>query len=267
MAGESARASAQRQREKADRLLRAAALNERGADGEVATALALLALPADRWTVLHDLRWPGRRFANIDHLVVGPPGVFVIDSKNWSGRLTVRDNVLRQNGYRREHAVAGAAEAARAIAKLTSALSPDSIHPVLCFVRDEEVSGRAGDVLLCSTGNVVRLLESRPERLHPLQVRDLVQQLDPQRIAAIESAQSVSCATSPRARLPRSTLARYATRSVSRRRTKRRRNGPRLGRLMVALMFFGVLVFAPQVVTGLGEAVAEMLVSQLSSTK
>jgi hypothetical protein len=38
------------------------------------------------WAVLHDLAVPGSR-ANIDHLVIGPGGVFVIDSKQYRGRL------------------------------------------------------------------------------------------------------------------------------------------------------------------------------------
>ena len=36
--------------------------------------------------VLHDLAVPGSR-ANLDHLVIGPGGVFVIDSKQYRGRL------------------------------------------------------------------------------------------------------------------------------------------------------------------------------------
>jgi Nuclease-related domain len=36
--------------------------------------------------VLHDLAVPGSR-ANIDHLVIGPGGVLVIDSKQYRGRL------------------------------------------------------------------------------------------------------------------------------------------------------------------------------------
>jgi nuclease-like protein len=36
--------------------------------------------------VLHDLAIPGSR-ANLDHLVIGPGGVFVIDSKQYRGRL------------------------------------------------------------------------------------------------------------------------------------------------------------------------------------
>ena len=38
------------------------------------------------WVVLHDLAIPGSR-ANLDHLVIGPGGVFVVDSKRYRGRL------------------------------------------------------------------------------------------------------------------------------------------------------------------------------------
>jgi hypothetical protein len=122
MAGESARAVAKRQREKAERLSRSAELYERGAEGEQATADALKLLPRDAWTVFHDVRWPGRRYANVDHVVVGPPGVFVIDSKNWSGSVTVRDDVLRQDGRSRERYVAAAADSALAVAELVPLL-------------------------------------------------------------------------------------------------------------------------------------------------
>ena len=78
MAGESAHEVARRQREKADRLLRSAESWERGAEGEVQTARALAQLAAHEWRVIHDVPWPGRRFANIDHVVVGTGGIFVI---------------------------------------------------------------------------------------------------------------------------------------------------------------------------------------------
>jgi hypothetical protein len=58
----------------------------RGAQGERKTARLLARLEPDGWTVLHDLAVPGSR-ANIDHLAIGPPGVFVIDSKQYRGRL------------------------------------------------------------------------------------------------------------------------------------------------------------------------------------
>jgi hypothetical protein len=58
----------------------------RGAAGERRTARLLAALERQGWAVLHDLAVPGSR-ANIDHLVIGPGGVFVIDSKQYRGRL------------------------------------------------------------------------------------------------------------------------------------------------------------------------------------
>jgi hypothetical protein len=58
----------------------------RGAVGERRTARVLAGLEPYGWTVLHDLAIPGSR-ANIDHLAIGSGGVFVIDSKQYRGRL------------------------------------------------------------------------------------------------------------------------------------------------------------------------------------
>jgi hypothetical protein len=58
----------------------------RGAAGERRTARLLGPLERQGWAVLHDLAVPGSQ-ANIDHLVIGPGGVFVIDSKEYRGRL------------------------------------------------------------------------------------------------------------------------------------------------------------------------------------
>jgi hypothetical protein len=58
----------------------------RGAAGERRTARLLGPLERQGWVVLHDLAVPSSR-ANIDHLVIGPGGVFVIDSKQYRGRL------------------------------------------------------------------------------------------------------------------------------------------------------------------------------------
>ena len=58
----------------------------RGAAGERRTARLLAPLERQGWAVLHDLVVPGSR-ANLDHLVIGPGGVFVIDSKQDRGRL------------------------------------------------------------------------------------------------------------------------------------------------------------------------------------
>jgi hypothetical protein len=59
---------------------------QRGAAGERRTARLLAPLERRGWAVLHDLAIPGSA-ANLDHLVIGPGGVLVIDSKQYRGRL------------------------------------------------------------------------------------------------------------------------------------------------------------------------------------
>ncbi|MDP4511842.1 nuclease-related domain-containing protein [Nonomuraea turcica] len=61
----------------------------KGAAGERATARRLRSLELAGYTVLHDRAVPRSR-ANIDHLVIGPTGVFVVDSKKWDRRTTIR---------------------------------------------------------------------------------------------------------------------------------------------------------------------------------
>jgi hypothetical protein len=58
----------------------------RGAAGERRTARLLGPLERHGWVVLHDLAVPNSA-ANLDHLAIGPGGVFVIDSKQYRGRL------------------------------------------------------------------------------------------------------------------------------------------------------------------------------------
>jgi hypothetical protein len=57
-----------------------------GAAGERRTARLLRRLERDGYTSLHDLAVPGSN-ANIDHLVIGPTGVVVVDSKQYTGRV------------------------------------------------------------------------------------------------------------------------------------------------------------------------------------
>ena len=57
-----------------------------GAQGEQRTARLLAPLERHGYQVFHDLAVPGSP-ANVDHLVVGPTGVFVIDSKRYRGQL------------------------------------------------------------------------------------------------------------------------------------------------------------------------------------
>lgn len=105
-----------------------------GADGERRTGEVLAQLEPAGWMVMHDLHWPGRPYANIDHIVIGPTGVFVIDSKNWSGNVEVRGGVLRQNGYARTAECEGVAAAAAAVCAYLEPQHRSIVVAVLCLV-------------------------------------------------------------------------------------------------------------------------------------
>ena len=61
---------------------------ERGSIGEQKLADALAGLPG--LTVLHDRRVRGTS-GNIDHIVISPAGVFVVDAKRYEGLIRIRD--------------------------------------------------------------------------------------------------------------------------------------------------------------------------------
>jgi hypothetical protein len=69
----------------------------RGAAGERRTARLLAPLERRGWAVLHDLAIPGTQ-ANIDHLVIGPGGVVVIDTKQYRRRLWLDADGLLWHG-------------------------------------------------------------------------------------------------------------------------------------------------------------------------
>ncbi|MGX6448820.1 nuclease-related domain-containing protein, partial [Patulibacter sp. S7RM1-6] len=88
-----------------------------GAAGERRAAEGFAAaLPAHPGVVvLHDRRWPGRPRANVDHVLVGPGGVAVVDTKAWAGLPVIRDGTLWVNGRRRPEAIRGVLEQVAAV--------------------------------------------------------------------------------------------------------------------------------------------------------
>ena len=63
---------------------------ERGSIGESKLAAVLGRIDRDDVITLHDRRVPATR-GNIDHIVVSPSGVYVVDAKRYAGEVRVRD--------------------------------------------------------------------------------------------------------------------------------------------------------------------------------
>jgi Nuclease-related domain len=143
---------------------------QRGLDGERRTGEVLASLETAGWVVLHDLHWPGRPFANIDHIAIGPAGVFVIDSKYWAGSLVVRDGVLRQNGNRRSDACEGAAAATAAVAAYLEPQHRSLASGVLCLVDQPTPQQQPTQVQVVGLADLPALLAGGTERLSPWDV-------------------------------------------------------------------------------------------------
>ena len=86
-----------------------------GAAGEEAVAEALAPLTSSGWFVLHDRVMPTG--GNIDHIVVGPGAVVVLDAKAWNGAIEIRDGHLYSSGWSRRRQVEHLAEQADAVQK------------------------------------------------------------------------------------------------------------------------------------------------------
>lgn len=115
--------AAQRRVEEAERNLANARAAEHawsaGAVGEERVADALMGLEQLGWVIMHDVAWPGRPRANLDHVLIGPGGVLIVDTKNWSGTVTVDPTRgLRCNGYRNAMEIAALDAARQAVAPL-----------------------------------------------------------------------------------------------------------------------------------------------------
>ena len=108
-----------------------------GAEGERRVAEALAVLP-EAWTVLHDrLLSPGLSPVNLDHVVVGPGGVFLVDAKNWRGAITAWEGNLYQHTGTREarQSASKHAEVAKVhgMAAYMAAESGMPVTPVICL--------------------------------------------------------------------------------------------------------------------------------------
>ena len=102
-------------------------------------------LVPEHMVVLHDRRIP-RSSANIDHIVVGPSGIHVIDTKRYTGRVEVRStggivrarvDQLVVNGRDKTALVKGMAKQIQVVSQVIKDLTGDDgprISSILCFV-------------------------------------------------------------------------------------------------------------------------------------
>jgi hypothetical protein len=148
----------------------------RGAVWERRTARRLAALERHGWAVLHDLALPGSR-ANIDHLAIGPGGVFVVDSKQYRGRLQLdRSGRLWRGRYPLAPALRAVSfEADQAAQVLTDA---DVVVPIVAVHGAQVPGGKVvtQGVPVMAARRLPSMLRALPAVLGPERIANLADQ-------------------------------------------------------------------------------------------
>src|SRR5262245_8396604 len=104
----------------------------KGIRGETAVAELLRSLP-DEYFLFNDVALPGYP-GNIDHVVIGPCGVLVIETKNFSGSVESHGNGWFVNGHRARSVGKQANRDAIAVRETLSRAHPDLEGSVLRYV-------------------------------------------------------------------------------------------------------------------------------------
>ena len=145
-----------------------------GAAGERLVAEKLEELTARGWRVLHDVRWPGRPKANLDHVLVGPGGVIVIDAKNWTGNVEVRNGILRQNGYSRARETDAALQQGASVSALLEPQHRYLVQTWLCMAGQPELQATTTNgVKIQGLGSLTAAMEALPSVLTPDEVETI----------------------------------------------------------------------------------------------
>jgi len=129
----------------------------------------------DGWYVINDVH-AGDAGANIEHLVVGPPGVFTINTKNLAGKVWVGAKSVLHNRRRTDFLPKAFAEARLVSRLLSSAIGrPVEVRGVLAILCDDwTVKQRPVDVYVDATRGVKDWMLRQPAVLRAQEVIDLV---------------------------------------------------------------------------------------------
>jgi hypothetical protein len=139
-----------------------------GAKGERLVAARLAKLP-EPWRTLHAVP-VGERGSDIDHVVIGPSGVFTVNAKHHpDAKVWVGGNTFMVNGHRQPYVRNSRHEAKRAARLLSAALeAPVEVTGVIAVVGAHKgfiVKEQPADVHVVTRKRIARWLTSLPQVL------------------------------------------------------------------------------------------------------
>jgi hypothetical protein len=148
----------------------------RGVRGELSMAEQLEHLDSREWVVLHSVLVD--RYTDIDHIVVGPPGVFPINTKRLMNREVVVDgDVFRSDGWRKKYLAKSEIEARRIDSVLRRAQIAAKVLPIIAISGAAKVKVKAQPhwhgryIGVAKVEQVVWRLRKRPPRLEADEIR------------------------------------------------------------------------------------------------
>lgn len=148
-----------------------------GAAGERDVGRMLSRLPSG-FHVFNSIRFPS---GDVDHVVVGPTGVFSIETKNYSGTIGVRDGRLIRNGeLLTRDPIRQSRLEARYISSLTaSPTERPQVVPVVVFARARvRVHDAIAGVTVVSLESLLDVILSRPAQLSQTAVDELARLIE-----------------------------------------------------------------------------------------
>lgn len=151
-----------------------------GAQGEIIVGAKLEKLPPE-WNIFHALP-VGKKDTDIDHLVVGPAGVFTINTKHHRGKVVwVADRSFMISGQTKSYIPKAEAETA-IVKKLTDQHYPgvSSVRPIIAVVGAKQLTIRKEprQVKVIDANQLTRWLTKQPQVLASSGVAELVALFD-----------------------------------------------------------------------------------------
>ncbi len=138
---------------------------------EKRVARVLAPLSAAGYHFLPDRQWPGSRTAQVDLIMVGPGGVFIVDTKWWKDVVIAAGRVFRdQDDVTDEFdnladLAFGAEGAFGAVG-----LAPGEVRPVVVLAGRRGIKATVGTVDIVGESDALRHIASRGNRLTSLQI-------------------------------------------------------------------------------------------------
>jgi hypothetical protein len=153
-----------------------------GAEGERKTASYLAGLDELGFIVLHDRKAPAYG-GNLDHVAIGPSGIWAIETKSLKGKVEIDGDSLKVGGYRQDKIVDQVYREAVAVqVALGDVLSRTGtqVKPVVCLHRGELpfFNKTVRGVRLASGRQLVRLLRDGERRLSDEQIQTIADVAD-----------------------------------------------------------------------------------------